>query len=275
VSDRAPQTPDLSDVPSLPALYADDRETEARRGKRAGRTTPEGGTTMASTSSDLTAGTAITGQHGNGKGSKGRAADLVATVALGLGLLGGLVLNQAHHGARPAGTRDAYPYVIQGAQYPAGLAQVTNSASDLGTAFDPYIIQGSLPMSVVAPRLWTGTCRAGGSDCLPGDDDYAPALPHALPQGWTGSCRPGGSDCVPDEDVLTGAPAQAGAASGTLSGGSYADLVWELDQAIRAANNGTSSFVPDQFTYREDHRASAAASVASFRPDRLPSEYRV
>src|SRR5207245_810066 len=60
--------------------------------------------------------------------------------------------------------------------------------------------------SPLDPRIWTGICRAGGSDCLPGDDDTAPALPHALPQGWTGACRPGGSECLPDEAIVGPAP---------------------------------------------------------------------
>jgi hypothetical protein len=54
---------------------------------------------MTTTSSNLTAGTAITAQGSNGKISKGRAAGLVAIAALGLSLLAGMALSQA----RPVG----------------------------------------------------------------------------------------------------------------------------------------------------------------------------
>src|SRR4051794_32100697 len=57
----------------------------------------EGATTMATTSSTLTTGTAITGRDGHGTGIQKRAAGLLATATLGLGLVAGTLLGQAHH----------------------------------------------------------------------------------------------------------------------------------------------------------------------------------
>src|SRR4051812_22635049 len=67
-----------------------------------GRTAAGGGTTMAITSSNLTTSTAILGQDDKGKGYKGRMAGLVATAALGLSLLTGVVLGQVRHETPPA-----------------------------------------------------------------------------------------------------------------------------------------------------------------------------
>jgi hypothetical protein len=122
---------------------------------------------MATTSSNLTAGKAMAGQSGNGKFSKRRMAGLVATAALGLTLLAGLAFGPMRPAAHSAASAAA-----------VNLANVDTSGT----------------------RIWSGACRAGGSDCLPGGDDTAPALPHARPQGWAGTCRAGGSDCVPEED---------------------------------------------------------------------------
>src|SRR4051812_12027573 len=55
----------------------------------------KGDTAMATTSSNLVAGKVIAGQGGKGKGYKGRAAGLVASAALGLSLLTGVVFSQA------------------------------------------------------------------------------------------------------------------------------------------------------------------------------------
>jgi hypothetical protein len=80
---------------------------------------------------------------------------------------------------------------------------------------------------------------------------------------------------VPDEEILAGGPVQVVVAAVTLSGGSYADLIWEQEQAAQAATGpathgsgpadeymqainstaGTDTgFALDQFSYREDHR---------------------
>jgi hypothetical protein len=127
----------------------------------------------------------------------------------------------------------------RGFWHPTGI-QVGNTASDLGTAFDPYILQGGQPRAMLD---WEQQERT----------QVAPAAPVTImgetpcPLGGTAPCG-----------LQSGGMAPAFAAStGPLAGGSYADLVWELDQAIWAANNGTSSFTPDQFTYREDHRSGA------------------
>ena len=99
---------------------------------------------MATTSSNLTASAAISGQGSNGKNAKGRAVGLVATAALGLGLLGGLVFGQVHQVPPSAGAQDLYPAILQGSQ----------------------------PMSVsaIGPRSRAGMCRADGGACVPDED---------------------------------------------------------------------------------------------------------
>lgn len=64
---------------------------------------------MATTSSNLTAGTAIIGQNSNGKGSKGRVAGLLATAALGLGLLVGATIMPGRQAAAPATSQAGAP----------------------------------------------------------------------------------------------------------------------------------------------------------------------
>jgi hypothetical protein len=180
----------------------------------------KGDTAMATTSSTLTAGTAITGQGGNG--IQKRAAGVLAAATLGLGLLAGGLLGHGRQAVTPStdlsGATASHISVALGDRDDPRFAGGGTDAAD-------QFIYREDHSSAAAPagaRAWTGACRAGGSDCLPGDDDVAPALPRALPHGWVGSCRPGGSDCVPDEDLLP-----VGLAQG---------------------------LVPDQFTYREDHR---------------------
>lgn len=56
---------------------------------------------MRTTSGTLTAGQAITGRNGKGKGRKGRAAGLVATAALGLSLLVGGIIGHARATVAP------------------------------------------------------------------------------------------------------------------------------------------------------------------------------
>jgi hypothetical protein len=90
---------------------------------------------MATTSSNLTAGAAITAQGGNGQGGKRRAVGLVATAALGLSLLAGVAF-----GSGPA-------------------AATRRADSSAGTA-------------VTRPQVWGGACRAGGGVCIP-DEDFA------------------------------------------------------------------------------------------------------
>lgn len=108
---------------------------------------------MATTSSNLTAGAAITAQGGNGKGGKRRAAGLVTTAALGLSLLAGVAF-----GIGPA-------------------AETRRADSSAGTA-------------ATRAQVWGGACRPGGGVCIP-DEDYAapPQAPAAdtaktLPDLW-------------------------------------------------------------------------------------------
>jgi hypothetical protein len=165
-----------------------------------------------------------------GWGLRRRVAGLATTATVGLALLAGVVLGQTDVAARATAS--------------AALAP--------------------------GAHIWTGTCRAGSSDCLPGDDDTVPGLPHAqargwtgacrpggsdctldeeivvpapvaAPHGWTGSCRPGGSDCVPDEDILAVGPAQVGAAT---HGDGPADEYTQMLNVLPAAVLDTLDFGP-------------------------------
>jgi len=46
------------------------------------------------------------------------------------------------------------------------------------------------------------TCRAGGSDCIPDEENVLPAPGATSPRVYTGPCRAGSSDCTPEEDIL-------------------------------------------------------------------------
>jgi hypothetical protein len=132
---------------------------------------------MVTTSSNLVAGKAIRGRGGDGNGRSGLKAKLAAGVAI-LGCAGAI----AFGGLRP---ERAAP-VQQPAVAPA--AATLNTASDLGTDYDPYILNGSqrryVPTASRAYQGWTGTCRAGSSDCLPEEDFPAsPLAPVAQPTG--------------------------------------------------------------------------------------------
>ena len=120
---------------------------------------------MVTTSGNLVAGEAINGRGGDGNGRSGLKAKLALGVAL-LGCAGAL----AFGGLR------------------ATSEAPSQAATGAGAASSTY-------------RVWAGTCRAGGSDCLPGDDDTAPGVARTMPRAWTGTCRAGGSDCLPDEDL--------------------------------------------------------------------------
>ncbi len=111
---------------------------------------------MATTSSNLVAGKAMVGQGNKGKGGKGRVATLVAAAALGLTLVGSLI----GHG------RQAVP-AAQQAQNSGPLAVSPNTASDLGTQFDPYIINGSLPRYVSASTAAVNTTSDLGTEFDP------------------------------------------------------------------------------------------------------------
>jgi hypothetical protein len=158
---------------------------------------------MANTSSNLAAGAAITEGIGNGKRHAGRAAGLVATAILGLTLLIGGLLAHGRQAVAPgtSQTNAVAPHVsVAPALLPVQPAY-REGHHEIYERTGVGLIEGKSP-AIAGARIWTGTCRAGGSDCLPGDDDTAPALPSARPQGWTGTCRAGSSDCLPDEDHL-------------------------------------------------------------------------
>ncbi len=152
---------------------------------------------MATQSSNLTAGTAIIGQNSNRKGSKGRAAGLVATAALGLALLGGLAFGQVQREAQAAAT------AMRSAPIP------------VDTRFVP--------------------------------DEFTYREDHRA-----ASVNPFVADQFTyREDHRQVAPAVA---AGTFIPDSF---TYREDHRTVV----TSAFVPDQFTYREDHRASAQASA--------------
>jgi hypothetical protein len=187
---------------------------------------------MATTSSNLTAGAAIVGQGGNGNGKQGRAAGLVATVAVGLGLLTGVVLGRAHQAAAPAGDQEALPHALV---VPAGY-QANYRFLEQNTQF---------PASDVAPARSAAQQRF---------------LEQNLDLPVVGTASPSGSDRQRFLEWNTQFP----------TGGAPAQFVpdtFTYREDHRASTTG--AFVPDQFTYREDHRASTAALVT---PD--PSPYR-
>ena len=132
---------------------------------------------MATTSSNLVAGKALAGQGGNRHNGRG---GLKAKVALGMAALG-CAGALAFGGLRPERSAPAQPPVA------APVAAEVNTTSDLGTAYDPYVINGSQRRYTPAmsrAQIWTGTCRAGSSDCLPEEDFLAsPLAPVAQPTG--------------------------------------------------------------------------------------------
>jgi hypothetical protein len=132
-------------------------EKTKRHGKRAGRTAAEGGTTMATTSGNLTTGKAITGRDGHGSGIQKRAAGLLATATLGLGLLAGTLLGQGHQltggqraqGAVPSpvhvalGDRDDPRFA--GAQYPYIAGQFSGMEQQRFLEQNLTLPSGTLP----------------------------------------------------------------------------------------------------------------------------------
>jgi hypothetical protein len=119
---------------------------------------------MATMSSNLVAGKAIGGQGGDGKGRFALRAKLAAGVAI-LGCAGALAFG--------------------------GLRATSETTS-----------QAAVAPAVSRAQIWSGTCRAGGSDCLLGNDDTAPGVARTMPHGWLGACRAGSSECLPDEEIL-------------------------------------------------------------------------
>ncbi len=137
---------------------------------------------MATTSSNLTAGAATSGgRGGNDTGHKRRAAGLVATAALGLALLTGTIFSEAHQAALPTTPPVAVnPSSDDPAVRPADASVAAEYRWDFG---GPAVIAPAVSIPAGAPaqataraQVWTGTCRAGGSECLP-DEDYAAPAP--------------------------------------------------------------------------------------------------
>ena len=154
---------------------------------------------MARTSGNLTAGNAINRHNGNGKGSRGRAAGLVATAALGLALLAGVVFSQARPAARSTDSQAGNNPVIVDTQFvpdqftyredhrAVTTACVASSAAGVpgegcGTAGTTADTPAFVPDQFTyredhrstggsGVQIWAGTCRPNSIDCLP-DDEY-------------------------------------------------------------------------------------------------------
>jgi hypothetical protein len=169
---------------------------------------------MATTSSNLTAGKAITEQGGNGKGYKGRAAGLVATAALGLSLLTGGLLGYERQAVTPradqSGATAPHVYVA------------------LGDRDDPRFASAStfVPDQFTYREVQRAVRPAGASTSTDYRWDFGPGQPVAPP----------------------------------VDASTSTEYRWDFP-AVNPAG-----FVPDQFTYREDHRASSNPLVTSFLP---------
>lgn len=192
---------------------------------------------MATTSSNLVAGKGITVQSDNGKGKKGRIAGLVASTALGLSLLSGMVASQVGQRTAPTmsplvpiaqtSSTDRQQFFAWNLDFPTGGAASFSPAASgddwaISDGTRPGLLELGLGESALVGALdleqqerrqiatglvvWSGPCRPGGSDCLPDEEIVVPAPTTARPQIWTGTCRAGGSDCLPDEEVVI--PAQ-------------------------------------------------------------------
>lgn len=246
------------------------------------------------TSSKLAAGQAVTSApDGQGKGHKGRVAGLVTAAAVGLALLTGLAFRQARTPVQPAdpvGVR-VNPYwvytedvVIPGEQYPAGAASV----ADQFTYREDHRAVRPADASVTAEYRWDfGASNSGGTvtaSCI-----YASAA--GVPgEGCTSPTSPISADHGGDSDNLRWCSQTAGpfaCAAAALAGGTERQqfLAWNLDLPtggtmsplsseqmqflawnLQLPTGGATAFPSDQFTFREDHRASGAASETSFLP---------
>ena len=171
---------------------------------------------MATTSSNLTAGTAIGGQGGNGKGHKGRAAGLVATAALGLGLLAGVVLGRAHQAAAPASGQDALAARAGGAVRATGDARF-------------------LEQNAAGTRRGTGQQRRGSASWS--GTSTSPPQARRARSASSGSASWSGIPSSPPPRPRRSAPTSSPTARTT------------------GRRSAAAAFVPDPFTYREDHRA--------------------
>jgi hypothetical protein len=235
-------------VPSPIAPYAEDRENEARRGKRVGRTAAEGGNAM----SDWTTFDFCMAEHGaqtarvnqdawrrqgptRHQGASRSPRRVVAAVALGLGLLTGLVLGQARHEAQAAAApMSSTPIVLDWEGQERG--QVAPASVP-----DQFTYREDHRAGITAP---TGTL-SGGS--------YADTVWELDQAIWAATNGPAGV-----------------AAGGTLSGGSYADTIWELEQAMRGLELAARPVRPVDASIATDYRWDFGASAGSGVPDLLP-----
>lgn len=169
---------------------------------------------MATTSGALNAGRAPAG-HG-GRHSGRWMVVLAAAAALALALLVGVIaLRQRQADVTPAavpagpvsipgqwlgtcraGGSDCLPdEIIVPGVAPAGVS------TSMQYRWDDYAAAPGWPRTVARP--YTGTCRAGGSECLPDEaiaPGVAPAGPASIPGPWRGTCRAGSSDCLPGDE---------------------------------------------------------------------------
>jgi hypothetical protein len=130
---------------------------------------------------------------GHGDKHIGRWPAALVAAALGLALLGGGLALQGRQGeTTPAAA-------------PAGVS------TSMEYRWDDYAAAPGWPRAVARP--YTGTCRAGSSECLPGEEivpGVMPAAPISVPGPWLSTCRAGSSDCLPDEPIVPGvAPAES------------------------------------------------------------------
>jgi hypothetical protein len=181
---------------------------------------------MATTSSNLTAGK-VAGRGNESKGSKRRAAGLVATAALGLSLVAGGAFGHgrlaARHDAPPA---NAIPFA---------------SDTHVYTMWD-----FREDHRVVAPVIDFGPVECGAAPCL-----SAPAF---VPDQFTyrEDHRAGGT-ALPISLTERLPFTRPGFHCGVI----LPPAGQECDQ--EGPRPGSPALVPDQFTYREDHRADQAA----------------
>ncbi len=119
-----------------------------------------------------------------GHGGRWRVAGLLAATTIGLGLLVAVALGQARQVGPGAGTQGAYPYVIHGSQQFVVPDRPANATSDYGTAFDPYVLQGSQPMLPAYPYVITAPAQpAAAASTTAATSDLGTAFDPYIIQG--------------------------------------------------------------------------------------------
>jgi hypothetical protein len=193
---------------------------------------------MATTSSNLTAGKAMAGQSGNGNGSGKRVAGALATAVLGLGLLGGMVLGQARPATHPA---------VSGGAAPAFVADEFTYREDHRT------LTGTLDWeqqerTVVAPGSFI-------PDSFTYREDYRGASLAGLAANGVATHGGGPADEYTQSESTAAIVANR---NGLLADGTRPGLL-----ALMPGETRLLPLIPDQFTYREDRRASSATAFIS------------